>query len=266
MRRGLLPPSGNLSISRRGRRLNAPRRATSHPAGRLAGGAAHAGVAGAVSREALRPLAGRRRDAEADAWPATFVARRTGEETRAAAGAGAAQVIRSEERGRLDLRQPLIHGARRWGWTEGHRGEGLRRLAGDRDGEEENRDSQNPGSAHRLSPFSTLLNRRSARSSSEGDAPELVEVVVPERVALLQPLVVESEALDDVLTQTFRRPAAEPHSAAGAHSVADGENHLQIVVVNQAANLPPALGLNRQAPPDSCRGIELALLEDVPDV
>ena len=52
----------------------------------------------------------------------------------------------------------------------------------------------------------------------------------------------------------------------GADAVADGEDHVEVVVVDEPRNLPPPLGLNYSEFPNGCRGIELLLVEDVSEV
>jgi len=58
---------------------------------------------------------------------------------------------------------------------------------------------------------------------------ELIEVF-PRRV--FETLGVEDEALDEVLLERGRSPAAELDAALGTDPVADRQNHLEVVVVH----------------------------------
>jgi hypothetical protein len=51
-----------------------------------------------------------------------------------------------------------------------------------------------------------------------------------------------------------------------AHAIADGEDHVEVVVVDRSSYLTASLGLNCQVLLDGCRGVQLALREDVLDV
>ena len=74
---------------------------------------------------------------------------------------------------------------------------------------------------------------------------QLVEVILlPLARRVLQPLVVHGEALHQILAQARRGPLAELRAAMAAHAVADGENGVQIVVLDLAGDLPRALRSN----------------------
>ena len=74
---------------------------------------------------------------------------------------------------------------------------------------------------------------------------ELVEVVGGAGAGrVLEALVVEDEALDDELAEVGGRPLAELDAARGAHAVADGEDHRQAVVLEDALDPPGALLAN----------------------
>ena len=61
------------------------------------------------------------------------------------------------------------------------------------------------------------------------DAPEQFVVILVFRAALLQPLVVQGKALDDVFAQTLGGPDAELRASMRLHPVADGNNDVQVV-------------------------------------
>ena len=58
---------------------------------------------------------------------------------------------------------------------------------------------------------------------------------------VLEPLVVHRESLDQVLPQSLRRPAAELRAAWRANPVADGQNGIQAVMLDEPANLASSL-------------------------
>ncbi len=95
---------------------------------------------------------------------------------------------------------------------------------------------------------------------------QLVEVIGnagPLDGRVLEPLVVHRESLDQVLPQPLRRPAAELRTARRAYSVADGQNCIQAVMLDQAANLAVSLTANYPEFPDSCLRVQLTFLQDV---
>ena len=51
-------------------------------------------------------------------------------------------------------------------------------------------------------------------------------------------MVVEREAFDEVLTEPFGRPAAKLDSAGGTDSLANSQNHVKTVVLDEAADCP----------------------------
>lgn len=55
---------------------------------------------------------------------------------------------------------------------------------------------------------------------------------------VLQPLVVEDEAFGQKLVQAGGGPLAELCAARRAHAVTDRENSLEVVMLEDAANLP----------------------------
>jgi len=61
---------------------------------------------------------------------------------------------------------------------------------------------------------------------------QFVEVVRADGATALEALVVHREALDQVLAQPFGGPAPELGAAVGAHAVADGDDHVEVVEGN----------------------------------
>ena len=70
------------------------------------------------------------------------------------------------------------------------------------------------------------------------DAGEQLVEVVHQPAAALEPLVVEREPLDEVLAQAGRGPLAELGAARALHPVADGQNGLEVVVLQGPLDLP----------------------------
>ena len=52
----------------------------------------------------------------------------------------------------------------------------------------------------------------------------------------------------------------------GADAVTDGENGVEVVVIDQARYLAGALGLNYSEFPNSCPGVQFTLVVDVPEM
>ena len=76
---------------------------------------------------------------------------------------------------------------------------------------------------------------------------------------VLAPLVVHGEALDEILAQALRGPAAELGAARGADRKANGEDGVQIVMLNDTGQLSAALLSNYSEFPNSCLRIISAL-------
>ena len=64
----------------------------------------------------------------------------------------------------------------------------------------------------------------------------------------------------EVLTQTVGGPLAKLDAARGSNAVADGNDHLKVVVVYEALHLPGTLRLNYSILSNSCLRRELAIL------
>ena len=78
--------------------------------------------------------------------------------------------------------------------------------------------------------------------------------------AVSQPLVVHREALEQVFLEDGGSPATELDAARRAHAVADGEDGLEVVERDRAADFAVTLDLNRQGFLDSCRLRQLPVL------
>ena len=61
---------------------------------------------------------------------------------------------------------------------------------------------------------------------------------------ILEPLIVEREALSQVFVQSLGGPLAELRAAMAADAVTDGENGRQAIVAEAARNLPATLPTN----------------------
>lgn len=91
--------------------------------------------------------------------------------------------------------------------------------------------------------FAHLLVKPLLRSADFADAgQQFVEVVPAARI--LEPLVVQQEALYNELPQMGGRPLAELGPARGADAVTDRQDEVEVVVGNGAFHLAAALGLN----------------------
>lgn len=83
---------------------------------------------------------------------------------------------------------------------------------------------------------------------------------------VLQFGVIHREALDEVLAQAFGGPDAELCSDLASDPVADRKDNVEVVVGQGASDLTGALLPNCSEFPNSCRWVDLALIEDVADV
>lgn len=80
------------------------------------------------------------------------------------------------------------------------------------------------------------------------------------------PLVVHGDALNQILRQARVGPSAELRAAGAPHAEADGENRLEVVVLDLAGDRAMAFGSNYPEWPDGCRAAQLSLVEDVHEV
>ena len=92
---------------------------------------------------------------------------------------------------------------------------------------------------------------------------QLVEVVLAEPPVELQPLVVEHEPLDDELLEGLGGPDAELGGPGAVDPIADGDDGVEVVVVDLAAHVTSAFTLNCQDSFDSCLPLQLTGVEDL---
>ena len=83
---------------------------------------------------------------------------------------------------------------------------------------------------------------------------------------LLKALVVQDEALDEILAQNLCSPDAKLRRLAAVDTVSDGDDSVQIVEVHLAGDRPRPLDLNYPIFPDSCRFLQFASGKDVLEV
>jgi hypothetical protein len=95
---------------------------------------------------------------------------------------------------------------------------------------------------------------------------QLVEIVGSDAAAGHEPLVVDREALGEILAKSICRPLAELGAAGGTDAVPHGNDHVEGVVVHEPFDRSGALGLNYPVCPDSCPGRQFALRKDVLNV
>ena len=87
-----------------------------------------------------------------------------------------------------------------------------------------------------------------------------IEIVVPH---LFETSIVHGETLDDILPQSSRRPDAKLSTTMGFHAVADGYNHIEIVVFKLSLHPSFSLQLNCSEFPNSCRLNQFSLFVDM---
>jgi hypothetical protein len=73
---------------------------------------------------------------------------------------------------------------------------------------------------------------------------KLFEIVLPDCPASLDSFIIEDKALDQQLAKLLGCPLAELRATAGADAVTNREDGVEVVVVNEPANLPRAFRLN----------------------
>jgi hypothetical protein len=84
--------------------------------------------------------------------------------------------------------------------------------------------------------------------------------VLPERAPCLDAVIVQREALYQQFTEPGRGPLPELSASLRPHTVADGQDHVEVVMLHQAPNLPGTNLLNCQVFLDSCLPVLLSFL------
>jgi len=80
---------------------------------------------------------------------------------------------------------------------------------------------------------------------------------------MLQPRLVDSEALNEVLAQRIGGPDAELRAALGIDAIADADDGIEIIMSEAAADAPAAFLLNYRVILDSCRLGKLLAVIDI---
>jgi hypothetical protein len=97
-----------------------------------------------------------------------------------------------------------------------------------------------------------LLVKTPLRGANVLDAAGQLFEVIEGLLRVLQPFVVEREALDDVLLEALGRPDAKARRDMAFHPVADRDDQVEVVVIDEALDLAPALDANQQVFLVSC--------------
>ena len=92
---------------------------------------------------------------------------------------------------------------------------------------------------------------------------EFVKVI---RHATGQALVVHNKAFDDILAQTLRGPYTKLCAAMRLDAITHGDDHVEIIEIDLARNLPFSFGLNYSEFPNSCSFLQLAFFINVLDM
>lgn len=107
-----------------------------------------------------------------------------------------------------------------------------------------------------------LLVKPFLRGPDLTDAGEEFVEVVP-AAGILEALVVDDEAFDQVFLEMGAGPLAELDATRGTHAVADGQNEIEAVELDRTLDFPLSLNLNCQGFLDSCLGPQLPVFKDV---
>ena len=83
---------------------------------------------------------------------------------------------------------------------------------------------------------------------------------------MLQPGIVQHEALDDVLAQSLGGPTPEVHAHMTVHTVAYRDDHVEVVVFHQPFHVTPAFPRNCKEILYSWIGLQFAIGQNVLDV
>ena len=84
--------------------------------------------------------------------------------------------------------------------------------------------------------------------------------VIRHAVTPLQAVIVQREPFDEVFAQAFGGPPAELDPPRRANPIADGQDHIKVVMVDQPPDLPGTLGLNYSILSNSCLRQKLSVL------
>ena len=82
----------------------------------------------------------------------------------------------------------------------------------------------------------------------------------------LQSFIVHREALNHIFFQSLRGPATEISCDRRFDPVAEGDDHVEVVIRQLPRNLAAALGANLSEFPTGCRFVQLAFLVDMVNV
>ena len=98
--------------------------------------------------------------------------------------------------------------------------------------------------AGRVDVGDLLIEETLAGANVANPRQQFVEIVLPERAPGLDALIVQREPFYQQFAEPGRGPLPELGTARRPHAVADGQNHVEVVVLQAAPNLPAALSLN----------------------
>lgn len=113
--------------------------------------------------------------------------------------------------------------------------------------------------ARRVDVGDLMIEAALARTDRTDPRQQIVEIVGPETVAGDELLVVDREALRQVVAERGCSPLAELGSAGSADAIPHGNDHVEGVVVHEPFDRPGTLGLNYPEFPDSCLRRQFAL-------
>ena len=82
-------------------------------------------------------------------------------------------------------------------------------------------------------------------------------------VRVFEALIVHGESFEQVFLEHCGRPAAELDTTRGADAVTDGEDRIEVVESERAANLPLTLDLNYRGFLGSCLPAQFFFLVDI---
>lgn len=88
-----------------------------------------------------------------------------------------------------------------------------------------------------------------AASNVANAVEQFVEIIAP---GLLQSMVVQRKAFNDLLPKPLRSPLPEMCANVGLNAITDGEYNVEVVMFEITVNTPFALNLNCSEFPNSC--------------